>query len=84
VVPEVAADGSHVYHLYTIRHPRHDELVRPLNAHGAQTAVNYPTAVPFRLSLFQASPRAIPERVRRPGPDRVAADICGDHARAAE
>ena len=25
VVPEVAPDRSHVYHLYTIRHPRRDE-----------------------------------------------------------
>jgi dTDP-4-amino-4,6-dideoxygalactose transaminase len=47
VVPEVAADCDHVYHLYTIRHPRRDNLVKHLNAHGVQTAVNYPTALPF-------------------------------------
>src|SRR5215470_10712815 len=47
VVPEVAPDRTHVYHLYTIRHPRRDELVKHLNANGVQTAVNYPTALPF-------------------------------------
>src|ERR1700759_4240726 len=47
VVPEVAPERTHVYHLYTIRHPRRDELVKHLNAHGVQTAVNYPTALPF-------------------------------------
>jgi dTDP-4-amino-4,6-dideoxygalactose transaminase len=47
VVPEVAADRSHVYHLYTIKHPHRDALAAHLNAHGVQTAINYPTALPF-------------------------------------
>jgi dTDP-4-amino-4,6-dideoxygalactose transaminase len=47
VVPEVAADRTHVYHLYTIKHPRRDALAAHLNAHGAQTAINYPVALPF-------------------------------------
>lgn len=47
VVPEVAADRTHVYHLYTIRHPRRDALAAHLNAHGVQTAINYPVALPF-------------------------------------
>ena len=47
VVPEVAADRTHVYHLYTIRHPRRDALATHLNAHGVQTAINYPVALPF-------------------------------------
>ncbi len=47
MLPEVAPDRSHVYHLCTIRHPRRDELVKHLNANGAQTVVNYPTALPF-------------------------------------
>src|ERR1700761_6897142 len=47
VVPEVASDRTHVYHLYTIRHRRRDALVAHLNANGVQTAVNYPTALPF-------------------------------------
>jgi dTDP-4-amino-4,6-dideoxygalactose transaminase len=52
LVPEVAPDRSHVYHLYTIRHPRRDALSAHLNANGVQTAINYPTALPF-LAAYQ-------------------------------
>ena len=47
VVPQVAPGRTHVDHLYTIRHPRRDALAAHLNAKGVQTAVNYPTALPF-------------------------------------
>jgi dTDP-4-amino-4,6-dideoxygalactose transaminase len=47
VVPQVAADRSHVYHLYTIQHPSRDQLAAHLNANGVQTAINYPVALPF-------------------------------------
>jgi dTDP-4-amino-4,6-dideoxygalactose transaminase len=47
VVPGVAAERSHVYHLYTILHPRRDALAEHLGANGVQTAINYPTALPF-------------------------------------
>jgi dTDP-4-amino-4,6-dideoxygalactose transaminase len=47
VVPSVAADRTHVYHLYTIKHPRRDALAAHLGANGVQTAINYPTALPF-------------------------------------
>ncbi|WP_407179467.1 DegT/DnrJ/EryC1/StrS family aminotransferase [Bradyrhizobium sp. STM 3562] len=46
-VPQVAPGREHVYHLYTIKHPRRDALAAHLNASGVQTAVNYPTALPF-------------------------------------
>jgi dTDP-4-amino-4,6-dideoxygalactose transaminase len=52
VVPRVAPDRSHVYHLYTIKHPRRDALAAHLNANGVQTAINYPTALPF-LTAYQ-------------------------------
>src|SRR4051812_38759173 len=52
VVPAVAPDRSHVYHLYTIKHPRRDALAAHLNANGVQTAINYPTALPF-LAAYQ-------------------------------
>ena len=62
VVPEVAPDRTHVYHLYTIRHPRRDELVKHLNANGVQTAVNYPTALPFleAYGRFKNRPEQFP------------------------
>jgi len=62
VVPEVAPDRTHVYHLYTIRHPRRDALVAHLNSSGVQTAVNYPTALPFlsAYSRFRHQPGQFP------------------------
>jgi dTDP-4-amino-4,6-dideoxygalactose transaminase len=47
VVPSIGADRTHVYHLYTIKHPRRDALAAHLNANGVQTAIHYPTALPF-------------------------------------
>jgi dTDP-4-amino-4,6-dideoxygalactose transaminase len=47
VVPSVATDRTHVYHLYTIKHSRRDALAAHLSANGVQTAINYPTALPF-------------------------------------
>ena len=47
IVPSVAPDRTHVYHLYTIKYPRRDALAAHLNANGVQTAINYPTALPF-------------------------------------
>jgi dTDP-4-amino-4,6-dideoxygalactose transaminase len=45
--PAVRAGAEHVYHLYVIRHERRDELAKHLSAHGIQTVVNYPVALPF-------------------------------------
>jgi dTDP-4-amino-4,6-dideoxygalactose transaminase len=62
VVPEVAPDRTHVYHLYTIRHPQRDALVAHLNANGVQTVVNYPVALPFlaAYSRFKHRPGQFP------------------------
>jgi dTDP-4-amino-4,6-dideoxygalactose transaminase len=46
-IPHVAFDRTHVYHLYTIQHPRRDELAAYLKENGVQTAANYPVALPF-------------------------------------
>ena len=46
-VPQVGTDRTHVYHLYTIQHPRRDALAAHLTANGVQTAINYPVALPF-------------------------------------
>jgi dTDP-4-amino-4,6-dideoxygalactose transaminase len=58
MVPQVAPDRSHVYHLYTIRHPRRDRLAAHLNANGVQTAINYPTALPFLAAYARFGHRA--------------------------
>jgi dTDP-4-amino-4,6-dideoxygalactose transaminase len=36
-----------VYHLYVVQHERRDQLAGHLAQRGIQTAVNYPTALPF-------------------------------------
>ena len=69
VVPSVAADRTHVYHLYTIQHPRRDVLAAHLNANGVQTAINYPTALPFlaAYSRLEARPEQFPNAHRQQG-----------------
>jgi dTDP-4-amino-4,6-dideoxygalactose transaminase len=69
VVPEVAMERSHVYHLYTIRHPRRDALAAHLNAHGVQTAINYPVALPFlaAYSRLKHRPEQFPNAYRDQG-----------------
>jgi dTDP-4-amino-4,6-dideoxygalactose transaminase len=66
VVPSVGAGRSHVYHLYTIRHPRRGALAAHLAANGVQTAINYPTALPFleAYSRFKARPEQFPNAHR--------------------
>jgi len=58
VVPALGADRAHVYHLYTIKHPRRDALAAHLNARGVQTAINYPTALPFLEAYSRLNARA--------------------------
>ena len=47
VVPAVAKDRSHVYHLYVIRSQKRDALRAHLTAAGTTTVLNYPKALPF-------------------------------------
>src|SRR3984893_8714915 len=47
VVPQIGMDRTHVYHLYTTQPPPRDALAAVLGASGFQTAINYPTALPF-------------------------------------
>jgi dTDP-4-amino-4,6-dideoxygalactose transaminase len=69
VVPSVGADRSHVYHLYTIKHPRRDALAAHLNAYGVQTSINYPTALPFleAYARLKARPEQFPNAHRDQG-----------------
>jgi dTDP-4-amino-4,6-dideoxygalactose transaminase len=67
IVPSVATDRSHVYHLYTIQHPQRDALAAHLSANGVQTAINYPTALPFlkAYSRFKHYPEQFPNAFRQ-------------------
>jgi dTDP-4-amino-4,6-dideoxygalactose transaminase len=66
VTPFVGAGRTHVYHLYTIRHPRRDALAAHLVANGVQTAIHYPTALPFleAYSRLDARPEQFPNAYR--------------------
>lgn len=46
-LPEVADQREHVYHLFVIQHEQRDALAQHLSAHGVQTVINYPVALPF-------------------------------------
>ncbi len=43
--PKVAADSSHVYHLYVVQTPHRDALQAHLSENGVQTLIHYPTPV---------------------------------------
>jgi dTDP-4-amino-4,6-dideoxygalactose transaminase len=45
-LPVAQPPAHHVYHLFTVRHPRRDALARALGERGVGTAVHYPRAVP--------------------------------------
>lgn len=45
--PKCLDEREHVYHIYSVRHERRDELARMLSHHGIQTGINYPIALPF-------------------------------------
>jgi len=46
-IPKVAAERTHVYHLYVIRANKRDELRQYLTSVGISTMLNYPKALPF-------------------------------------
>lgn len=47
IVPQVAPEREHVFHVYAIQHPQRDQLAAHLKSHGIQTSINYPVALPF-------------------------------------
>ncbi len=47
VLPAIAPDRDHVYHIYAVRTRHRDALRAHLTAQSIQTQVNYPVALPF-------------------------------------
>jgi dTDP-4-amino-4,6-dideoxygalactose transaminase len=57
VIPAVAPNRQHVYHLYVIQHPRRDALAAHLNKNGVATGLHYP--IPVHLQeCYRAEPWA--------------------------
>lgn len=46
-LPYVAENRDPVWHLFVVQHEYRDALAAHLNAHGVQTGINYPVALPF-------------------------------------
>src|ERR1700709_659076 len=67
VVPAVAPQREHCFHLSRVQHPRRDALAAHLNANGVQTAINYPTALPFlpAYGRFKHRPEQFPNAFRQ-------------------
>jgi dTDP-4-amino-4,6-dideoxygalactose transaminase len=51
-IPPTRADARHVFHLYVIRTEGRDKLQKALTEAGVETAIHYPTALPF-LPCYQ-------------------------------
>jgi dTDP-4-amino-4,6-dideoxygalactose transaminase len=47
LTPQIAADRSHVYHLYVVSTDKRDLLKKSLADAGITTSLNYPKALPF-------------------------------------
>lgn len=59
--------GSHVFHLYVVRHPERERLRAHLSARGVETLIHYPSALHLQ-PLFRRSVRhALPEAERLAG-----------------
>ena len=57
-LPRVRPGATHVYHLYVIQADRRKELAAHLQTRGIQTAVHYPTALPFMPAYARFGHRA--------------------------
>ena len=63
-LPVERAEARHVYHLYTVRHPRRDAFAAALADLGVGTAVHYPVPVPAQPLFGVGDERACPEAWR--------------------
>jgi dTDP-4-amino-4,6-dideoxygalactose transaminase len=84
-LPVERPGARHVYHLFTVRHPRRDALVKALAELGVGTAVHYPLPVPGQPlfdedgeSRWPEAWRAAREVVSLPCfPEMTAAEVSG-------
>jgi dTDP-4-amino-4,6-dideoxygalactose transaminase len=47
VIPKVRPNSKHTFHLYVIRTEKRDKLANYLKEQGVETAIHYPTVLPF-------------------------------------
>jgi dTDP-4-amino-4,6-dideoxygalactose transaminase len=53
ILPKVRPNSKHTFHLFVIRAKRRDELNKYLNENGVETAIHYPTPLPFLNAYSQ-------------------------------
>ncbi|RPH78067.1 MAG: DegT/DnrJ/EryC1/StrS aminotransferase family protein, partial [Candidatus Rokuibacteriota bacterium] len=63
-LPQEDPRARHVYHLFTVRHPRRDALAKALTELGVGTIVHYPRAVPEQPMFGLDCERQWPEAWR--------------------
>jgi dTDP-3-amino-3,4,6-trideoxy-alpha-D-glucose transaminase len=68
-------DPGHVYHLFTVRSPGRDDLMRHLETRGIGTMVHYPIPLPAQPAFAGAFERA---SNRRPHETPVATRLCAE------
>ncbi|MFJ7418657.1 DegT/DnrJ/EryC1/StrS family aminotransferase [Streptomyces uncialis] len=44
-LPRVTAGNDHVYYVYVVRHPRRDDIIERMRAHGVELNISYPWPV---------------------------------------
>jgi len=59
VLPQVAADVEHVFHLYVVQHERRDKLLAALKAQQIYCGIHYPR--PIHLQEAYAGVRTVPD-----------------------
>ena len=66
ILPKIRKNGKHVFHLYVIRSQRRDALKVNLASLGIETAIHYPTALPFMpcYASYGHSPKDFPVAYR--------------------
>lgn len=52
-LPQTAPQAEHVFHLFVVRSSKRDALMQALSAAGIETAIHYPSALPF-LVCYQS------------------------------
>jgi dTDP-4-amino-4,6-dideoxygalactose transaminase len=57
-VPMVMPGNEHIYHLYVVRTPRRDELLKSLHASGIGAGVHYPTPIHLQGAFKHLGHRA--------------------------
>lgn len=83
VLPAPPAHLRHAYHLFVVRSRRRDALAAHLAAHGIQTGIHYPIALP-RLAAYACHPQAAEDLVACHVAETVLSLPIGEHLTIAD